>query len=121
MGKKATPADSSVDALLEGKAPAAKKAAKKGKKAAAEEAPSGRKPRVAMKFEAGERQEMYDAIASHFKRSKKAISSKDLATKLDKPMRKVRSCLYAMSKKEDAILSLSLDSSRVAGMTVTPN
>jgi len=100
----------------------AKKAAAPAKKAA--EAKTEKAP---VRFAEGERQAMYDAITAHFKRSKKAINSKDLAAKLaeqlpkmDITTRKLRPVLYAMAKKAEPMISLELSSSKVQGMTVSP-
>lgn len=69
-------------------------------------------------FEEGERQTIYDGVVAHFKRSKKPINSKDLATKLETETRKLRVVLYSLQKKE--LITLEPGSSKVAGMTVSP-
>jgi hypothetical protein len=119
------------DAPAEGKkAPAAKKAATKVKapakraakvednalgEAPAKAAPSKKAP---ISFAEGERQALADAVTAHFKRSKKGINSKDLATKLGTETRKLRVVLYALASK--GVVSLEPGVSKVAGMTVSP-
>ena len=69
-------------------------------------------------FAEGERQTIADAVTAHFKRSKKGINSKDLATKLETETRKLRVVLYALVAK--GVVSLEPGASKVAGMTVSP-
>lgn len=129
-GKSKTPKEAAPDA-----APAA---AKKGKKAAAEPAPEAapaKKGKKAAKeaeaektgtrgevvrFAEGERQALYDGVTGHFKKSKKPIASKDLAEKLGVSTKKLRPVLYSLAKREAAPIVLSLDGSRVGGMTISP-
>lgn len=101
--------------------PLAAKAAP-AKKAAAKEpdAPKAKKARPSVTFAEGERQGLYDKVLGHFKKSKKAINIKDLSTKLGVETRKLRVVLYALAKRESPAISLSLEGSRVNGMTVSP-
>ena len=133
---KKAPAAKKAAPVVEAKAPAAKKAATKtepeakvkapAKKAAkveddilgeapAKAAPSKKAP---ISFAEGERQALADAVTAHFKRSKKGINSKDLATKLETETRKLRVVLYALVAK--GVVSLEPGASKVAGMTVSP-
>lgn len=101
----------------EAKAPAKKAAAKKEEDllAAPVKAASVKAP---ISFAEGERQTIADAVTAHFKRSKKAINSKDLAAKLETETRKLRVVLYALVKK--GVVALEPGESKVAGMTVSP-
>jgi hypothetical protein len=90
-------------------APAAKKAAKP---AAEAKAPRVKEPVV---FEEGEK----EALMKRVKQTvKKPWNSKELATKLEVPTRKLRQVLYAMSRA--GTVDLALASSRALGMTVSP-
>lgn len=111
--KTAAPAKkAAAKAKAEAAAPTKKPAAKKPAAKAEAAAPRQREPIV---FEEGER----DDIAAKVKKAvKKPISSKELATKIDVPTRKLRAVLYSMAKKE--LVSLTLEASRTAGMTVSP-
>jgi hypothetical protein len=95
--------------------PAAKKAAPK-KEAAAE--PEERAKKEPISFEEGERDTIANAVVAHFKRSKKAINSRDLAAKLETETRKLRVVLYSLQKKE--LVTLEPGDSKVTGMTVSP-
>lgn len=99
-------------------APAKKAAAKPAKAEAAE--PKEKAKKEPVHFAPGERQALYDGVTAHFKKSKKAINSKDLAEKLGVPTRKLRPVLYAMAKKAEPIIALELTASKVLGMTVSP-
>lgn len=96
-------------------APAEKKTP--AKKVAAVEAKPAKEP---LRFAEGERQDLYDKVTGHFKKSKKPISSKDLAAKLEVPTRKLRVVLYALAQRAEPVVSLHLESSKVQGMTVSP-
>lgn len=98
--KKAAPvADDSADLLG---TPAKKVAAKK----------------TPISFAEGERQALADAVTAHFKRSKKAVNSRDLAFKLETETRKLRVVLYALATK--GVVALTPGESKVAGMSVAP-
>lgn len=125
--KASKPADDTDDLLGTPKA-----AAKKASKKAEPEAPAAKEKKKAKEpvhFAEGERQAMYDAIAAIFKPAKaKPMNSKELAAKLatqlegtvkDITPRKLRPVLYAMAKKEGAIISLELGASKVLGLTVS--
>lgn len=120
----------------EAKAPAAKKAVAKAEPEAKVKAPAKKAAKVEddilgeaptkaapskkapISFAEGERQALADAVTAHFKRSKKGINSKDLATKLETETRKLRVVLYALAAK--GVVSLEPGASKVAGMTVSP-
>jgi len=120
----------------EAKAPAAKKAVAKAEPEAKVKAPAKKAAKVEddilgeaptkaapskkapISFAEGERQALADAVTAHFKRSKKGINSKDLATKLETETRKLRVVLYALVAK--GVVSLEPGASKVAGMTVSP-
>lgn len=93
-------------------APAKKVAEAKAEKPASVKAP--------VRFAEGERNALYDAIAQHFKRSKKSINSKELATKLGVETRKLRPVLYALANRAEPVVTLELSASKVHGMTVSP-
>lgn len=115
-------ADADADDLL---GTSTKKTSKKAAAAAPE--PKEKKTKAPVHFAEGERQAMYDAIAAIFKPAKaKPMSSKDLAAKLaeqlpkaDITVRKLRPVLYAMAKKEGALINLELGASKVLGLTVS--
>lgn len=96
-------------------APAKKVAAKKAAPAADKE-PRAR--REGPKFEDGERDAIREGVRGHFKKSKKAIASKELAEKLGTETRKLRAVIYGMAKKNE--VTITLEGSRAAGMTVGP-
>lgn len=110
----AAPAKKTATKKAEAAAPAKKAPAKK-----AEAAPA-KKAREPMHFAEGERQSIYDGVTAHFKKSKKPIGSRDLAEKLGVETRKLRVALYSMAKKAEPIIALSLEGSKVGGMTVSP-
>jgi len=135
-GKKA-PASKKAAPVVEAKAPAAKKAVAKAEPEAKVKAPAAKKAakveddilgeapakaapskKAPISFAEGERQALADAVTAHFKRSKKGINSKDLATKLETETRKLRVVLYALVTK--GVVSLEAGASKVAGMTVSP-
>lgn len=104
--------------------PAVKPAAKK----AAPKAEATEKPaKEPVRFAAGEREAMYEAITAMFKPAKaKPMNSKDLAAALAEKMpkanittRKLRPVLYAMAKKAEPVIALELAASKVLGMTVS--
>lgn len=132
-GKKA-PAAKKAAPVAEAK-PAAKKVAAKAEPEAKVKAPAKKATKVEedllgeapakaksvkapISFAEGERQALADAVTAHFKRSKKGINSKDLATKLETETRKLRVVLYALVAK--GVVSLEPGASKVAGMTVSP-
>lgn len=95
--------------------------AKPAKKAAAKEEtaePKVRAPKAPISFEEGERATIADGVKTHFKKSKKPINSKDLATKLETETRKLRVVLYTL--KNQGVVTLESGESKVAGMTVSP-
>ena len=100
----------------EAKAPAKKAAAKKEEDLLAPVKSASFKAPIS--FAEGERQTIADAVTAHFKRSKKAINSKDLAAKLETETRKLRVVLYALVAK--GVVALTPGESKVAGMTVSP-
>ena len=100
------------------KAPAAKKAAKVEDDILGEAPVKAKSVKAPISFAEGERQALADAVTSHFKRSKKGINSRDLATKLETETRKLRVVLYALVAK--GVVSLTPGESKVAGMTVSP-
>lgn len=121
--KKATPAKKAAaktEDLLGGKTPAKKAAAPAAKKAAPAKkaAAKGDKParvKEPIEFAEGERDEL---LAKIKKLVKKPISSRDLATKMEIPTRKLRAVLY--SAQRAGTVTLELAGSRVEGMTVSP-
>jgi hypothetical protein len=127
---KKTAAKKEAAPKTEAKAPAAKKAAKEepkteakpaAKKAVKAEAPAEPKEKAKkepIRFEEGERQTIADGVVAHFKRSKKAINSRELAEKLGTETRKLRLVLYSLAKKE--AITLEPGESKVSGMTVSP-
>lgn len=113
------PAKKAVKAEPEAKAAPAKKAAVKKEDDLLGEAPVKVKSvKSPISFAEGERQALADAVAAHFKRSKKGINSKDLAAKLETETRKLRVVLYALVAK--GVVTLEPGASKVAGMTVSP-
>lgn len=128
--KKTAPKKEAPAAKKAAAAPAKKVAAKKAaepvvaKKAApakkAAEPVAEKTAREPVRFAEGERQGIYDKVTAHFKRSKKAINSRELAEKLDVDTRKLRIALYSLAKREEPVVALSLEGSKVAGMTVSP-
>ena len=111
--------------LLGGKTkPAAKAAAApkaEAKPATAAKTPAvkaekvARAPKEKVVFAEGER----DELAKKVKKAVRApINSKDLATKLEIPTRKLRQVLYSMSRA--GTIATALSASRAAGMTVSP-
>lgn len=113
-----TPAKKSTKKPAAEAAAPAKKTTAKGKAAAeaTEKAPRAR--REGPKFEEGERDTIREGVVAHFKKSKKAIASKELAEKLGTETRKLRAVIYGMAKKN--LVSITLEGSRAAGMTVAP-
>lgn len=92
-----------------------KKAAKAPAKVAKEEAPAkAKRVREPVVFAEGEKEELMKRIP---KLVKKPISSKELATKLDIPTRKLRPVLYSLERA--GTVSLELAASRAQGMTVS--
>ena len=105
--------------VVEAKTAPAKKAVAKKEEDLLGEAPAKVKSvKAPISFAEGERQALADAVTTHFKRSKKAINSRDLATKLETETRKLRVVLYALVAK--GVVALTPGESKVAGMTVSP-
>ena len=108
-----------TEPVVEAKAAPAKKAVAKKEEDLLGEAPAKVKSvKAPISFAEGERQALADAVTTHFKRSKKGINSRDLATKLETETRKLRVVLYALVAK--GVVSLTPGESKVAGMTVSP-
>ena len=113
------PAKKVAAPVVEAKAAPAKKAVAKKEEDLLGEAPAKVKSvKAPISFAEGERQALADAVTTHFKRSKKAINSRDLATKLGTETRKLRVVLYALVAK--GVVALTPGESKVAGMTVSP-
>lgn len=106
-----------VKAEPEAKTPA-KKTAKVEDDILGEAPVKAKSVKAPISFAEGERQALADAVTAHFKRSKKAINSRDLAVKLETETRKLRVVLYALVSK--GVVSLTPGESKVAGMTVSP-
>lgn len=93
-----------------------KKAAEVAEELEVEEAP--KKRRAPISFSEGERDQLAEQVTAHFKRNKKPINSRDLATKLGTETRKLRLVLYTLQRREAVLLTPG--ESKVAGMTVSP-
>jgi outer membrane biosynthesis protein TonB len=119
----AAPAKAEKPAAKKTAAPKEEPKAEKPTKAAKKEAevdaePKEKAKKEPIRFEEGERSTITDGVKAHFKRSKKAINSRELAEKLGTETRKLRLVLYAMAKREE--ITLEPGESKVSGMTVSP-
>lgn len=120
--KDAKPAKPAKEAKAEkpAKAPAKKTAAEKpaakapAKKAAKAE-PTEKTKRPPIQYAEGERAEIETKVKRNLK---KPINSRELGTKIGVETRKLRPVLYSMAKRE--LLTLTLEASKVLGMTVSP-
>ena len=119
--KKAAP---KKDAKAEKPAPAAKKTkepeAPAAKKAAPKAEPKEKAKKEPIRFEEGERATIESGVLAHFKRSKKAINSRELAEKLGTETRKLRLVLYKLANRAEPAITLESGESKVSGMTVSP-
>jgi hypothetical protein len=96
------------------KAPA-KKVATKAPAKKAEPVATEKRVKEPVTWDEGEKEALMKRIKSMVR---KDINSKELATKLDIPTRKLRVALYSMSRA--GTIALELGGSKVLGMTVSP-